>query len=627
MHFEDISLTRRARLGAESLEARLAPANLALANLTPTIAVPAAAVVNAAAKTAELSVLGADDGGEQNLRYTWYVSATKGGIPAPTLSYTPGFDGNRATVRGLVANGTYIAYGYMVDTGGRWVYSSTTFNVPEPGYQPPTVAQPAKAVVNPDGMSARLTVLGSDDKGEANLKYTWQLTSPSGVPYPYLEYSAGLKGETATARVFAPGTYTATARITDNGFTFVTSSVTFTVAEVRQPLSVSPPSKTVNVGTSFDFDAVYRNQFGSVAGSPKTPTTWTLVSGPGTVNAAGVFTAPAAPGVTVLKAVADGAEAFTTVVTRDPGNVPAKTSHVLGEQKVLVVQWVYADSPGTGNTPIDFADATKRAKKVDDWVRQQSFNKSGLNFTFVPVHIRLDNTKAHYQGLRNFTIESNEALRKAQALDPSFNESGYDRIWFATTPTDLGSAGKAYLGGKQLWMALIGGTGYHNHEFAHTYGVDHAHADYDIGGDISGPTKVRLGWLTPTDANGFRNQAVTAGGTFRLYDDNSSFAAPDGVRALQLAYGSGGYNKYTLSYSSYDKNQKLLIHEAEQNRLDTTPGSLTKNDWKDGGVAVGQSYVLPNKTPDSKTIRVTVLAAVPATVGKPAWLNVKVELF
>lgn len=612
MAFENVRLSRSARPRFEALEARVVPANLA-----PTIAQAATAVVDAAAKTAELSVLGADDGGEQNLRYTWYAYATRSGVPAPTLSYPPGLDGNRATVRGLVPGGQYGAYAYVTDAAGLRTYNSVSFNLPDPNYRAPTIAQPARAVASSDGASVRLSVLGADDGGEAKLNYSWSVS-----PYAPLEYSYGLNGDTATARPTTPGTYTATARITDGGYTPVSSSVTFTVAEIRQPLSVSPPSKTMNVGTSFGFDAVYRNQFGGIAAAPRTATTWTLVSGPGTVDAAGVFTAPATPGVTVLKATADGAEAFTTVVTRDPGTVPARTSHTLGEQKVLVVQWVYADSPGTGNVPISYAEAFKRSNQVDAFFRQQSFNKTSLNFTFVPVSIRLDYPKAHYENLRNFYVEANEAVAKAATLDPSFNRAGYDRVWFATTPTSLGATGRGQLGGKDLWIGMINGRGYHIHEFAHTYGLNHSHEDHDIGNNISVPSKIRLGWVTATDTQGFSYKTLTSTGTHRLYPESSTLPAADGQRAFLVAYAKpgGGTGTYTLSYNTW-QYPGLLIHEAEQDRLDPTPGT----GWQDAPIAVGSSYVLPNKTSDGKTVRITVLAAVPAAGGKPPGLDIKVE--
>lgn len=624
MSFEAVGLARKARPQFESLEARVVPANLA-----PTIAQPINAVVDAATLTAQLSVLGADDGGEQNLKYNWNVSPHTyvSGAPLPQVTYSPGLDGERATVR-FPSPGLYYVNATIYDAQNAVVRERLTLPVGV-SYVAPTVAQPAKALLNSDQTKVALSVLGADDGGESNLYYTWTIrpaaSSPPGTPFPTITTFSGPDGNLASANISAPGSYIATVTIRDKVYLTTMSEVTVTVAAIRQPLSVSRTTLTMNVGTSFDFDAVYRDQFGNPMASPQSATVWSIVSGPGAIDPAGKFTAPAVRGVTVIKAVADGATAYTTVVTRDPGTVPPRSSRTVGEQKVLVVQWVFADQypsgpDGRGNIPIDYTRAEEIGRNLDSWFRQQSFSKTGLSFTYVPVMVRMDITAAEFSSFKgNFT---QEILQKVQRLDSSFNQANFDRIWIGPDLPNMPSTGLA--AGNYFWLPFA--VPYASHELAHTFGLPHPTEDEDIGVDITAPSKLQLGWITPTDPLGFRVKTYTdftTGGITRLYDLNSTLAAPDGDRSVRVG-------NYTLSYSSFRGNRDLIIHEGPLNRLDTTPGSNPETggwggqDWTDGGVAVGRSYTLP-ATVSGKYVRLTVLGLTPAAGGKPAGMDVKVE--
>lgn len=94
----------------------------------PTVATAAAATPNPVntGVTSNLSVLGADDGGEPALTYFWGVV---GNPPAPVNFSVNGSNSAKNTVASFSANGTYNLYVSIRDAGGQAVISNVTVNV------------------------------------------------------------------------------------------------------------------------------------------------------------------------------------------------------------------------------------------------------------------------------------------------------------------------------------------------------------------------------------------------------------------------------------------------------------------------------------------------------------------
>ena len=83
-------------------------ANYALPNTAPTVATPAAAAPNPSAGVqSQLSVLGADSGGEANLTYTWTTLSQPAGSPNPTFSAN-GVNSAKNTTVTVSAAGNYV---------------------------------------------------------------------------------------------------------------------------------------------------------------------------------------------------------------------------------------------------------------------------------------------------------------------------------------------------------------------------------------------------------------------------------------------------------------------------------------------------------------------------------------
>jgi len=94
----------------------------------PSIATPAAATPNpiVLGNTAQLNVIGADDGGEANLNYTWIVL---GNPPAPVAFSSNGTNAAKNTTAIFTANGAYNVAAVIRDAGGQTVTSNVIVNI------------------------------------------------------------------------------------------------------------------------------------------------------------------------------------------------------------------------------------------------------------------------------------------------------------------------------------------------------------------------------------------------------------------------------------------------------------------------------------------------------------------
>jgi hypothetical protein len=102
-------------------------ANVTIANTAPTIATHVSASPNPVigSKTA-LSVLGADDGGEANLTYTWTTTGTP---PAPVTFTRNGNNTAKNTIARFTQSGTYTLKVTVTDNGGLSTEDSITISV------------------------------------------------------------------------------------------------------------------------------------------------------------------------------------------------------------------------------------------------------------------------------------------------------------------------------------------------------------------------------------------------------------------------------------------------------------------------------------------------------------------
>ena len=161
----------------------------------------------------------------------------------------------------------------------------------------PTLITAASATTNPvAGKTANLTTLGTDDAGESNLIYTWNLVN---LPPGNVSFSAnGTNAAKNTTVTFTKsGTYVFKVTITDGGgLSVANSSSLLVIVSVNQSLTsivVTPAGPTIAPAANQQFLAVGYDQFG--AAMVVQPTiTWSTTSGVGTINSStGLYSASA----------------------------------------------------------------------------------------------------------------------------------------------------------------------------------------------------------------------------------------------------------------------------------------------------------------------------------------------
>ena len=177
----------------------------------------------------------------------------------------------------------YNTWGYQVSSGA----VLTVYNLP-------TVATAASATPSPvTGTTTTLSTLGASGAGEGTLTYIWATT---GTPPAAVTYSANgtNAAKTTTATFTKAGSYNFQVTITDLQGGSVTSPVAVTVNQTQTSASVSPATASVQTNNTQQFTASANDQFGAAMSSQPT-FTWT-VSGGGTINGSGLFTAGSSAG-------------------------------------------------------------------------------------------------------------------------------------------------------------------------------------------------------------------------------------------------------------------------------------------------------------------------------------------
>ena len=199
----------------------------------------------------------------------------------------------------------------------RYLAQMVAFKPGGPANAAPTVAAPADATPNPvAATTTNLSVLGADDGGEANLIYTW---APTGArPAPVTFSANGTNAAKNTVATFTKaGNYSFQVTIKDQGNLTAASSVNVTVKQTVTSITVAPATATVAAGATQQFTATASDQFNvSLVSQPSF--NWT-VSGGGTINASGLFTAGnSAGGPFTVTAASSGASGTANVTVTGP---------------------------------------------------------------------------------------------------------------------------------------------------------------------------------------------------------------------------------------------------------------------------------------------------------------------
>ena len=245
---------------------------------------------------------------------------------------------------------------------------------------PPTVAASASGSPNPaSGTTTALSVLGADDAGEQNLRYTWSTT---GSPPAAVSFSANgtNAAKSTTASFTRAGSYSFKVTITDAAGSTVTSSVDVTVGQVASTVKVAPTDVSIAAGATQQFSAVVSDQFGVAISSPSV--SWGVTGG-GAISASGLFTASDAPGGPFTINASSGGKTGTATVTITSASSNPSSLSARGDS--FVRDGSYASS--------NFGSSSTLEVKTHDasWNRNSyvSFDLSGSSNSIANAKLRL----------------------------------------------------------------------------------------------------------------------------------------------------------------------------------------------------------------------------------------------
>jgi len=236
----------------------------------------------------------------------------------------------------------------------------------------------------------------------------------------------------------------------------------------------------------------------------------------------------------------------------DAASVPDHQSHTVGWQEVYVFVQAKEGYEHGELIPSDFmAGRVEAARIINEHFQRFSYFRTGLRFTIFPYFV--ENSSGQWQ-----------IVDDARTIEPDLDVSAYHRIW---NDSWQGGAGLAQWGGKLLRTGL--GDHYPaRHELAHTYGVGHPQF-VSIGRQEGANTKIRWGWLTEDEPNGYGYKSVNSDGTYRLFNygtpDQLPVGVPGGHIALQLRTGDG-----PLAINNHNGRNKWSLFVGDE-RLDLDP--------------------------------------------------------
>jgi len=252
------------------------------------------------------------------------------------------------------------------------------------GNQAPTIATAAAASPNPaTGTTVSLSALGADDGGEANLVYTWAAVGSPPAPVT-LSANASNAAKNTTATFSRAGTYVMSVTATDAAGATATSQVSVVVQQQLTTISVSPTSASVAVNRTQQFLAAARDQFGT-AMSTQPSVTWS-VSGGGTIDAMGVFTAGNSAGGPFSIAATSGSTRGTASVSVTSSAVTSYATNFDQNQSPISEAGAWSSNLDPLQTPVSVSNGLAIGTQTGAEFSSNNFNDSAayLAGTFPP---------------------------------------------------------------------------------------------------------------------------------------------------------------------------------------------------------------------------------------------------
>ena len=242
-------------------------ASITVTNATPTVATAAAASPATVTSTSTaLSVLGADDGGESNLIYSWSVLSRPTGAAVPSFSLN-GSNAAQNTTATFSQAGTYVIQATITDAGGLSTTSPVTLTVDQ------TFTSIALSPANTSlaaGGTQQFSATALDQFGigmAVQPSFTWSATDgvidptglfvapPTSGPVTIGATSGSVGGSTTVTIVGSNTAIASPSTVTGNSTTLsvsggATSGVTYTWTTLTEPFGAASPTFSVNASSA-----------------------------------------------------------------------------------------------------------------------------------------------------------------------------------------------------------------------------------------------------------------------------------------------------------------------------------------------------------------------------------------
>jgi hypothetical protein len=219
-----------------------------------------------------------------------------------------------------ISMGSTIFVGLAVTARNNSALNTSTFTnvtlttTPSTNAAPTVQTAAAASPATVTGTTSNLSVLGADDGGESNLKYTWSVarypTSPTQATVTFSANNSNA-AKASTATFTSAGTYVLNVTIKDTGGLTATSTVTVTVNQTFTSIAVSPTTPSISPLGTQQFTALAKDQFGNAMSQS---ITWSVYSGTGTINSTtGLYTATATGTTATIRATSGSIYGSTTI--------------------------------------------------------------------------------------------------------------------------------------------------------------------------------------------------------------------------------------------------------------------------------------------------------------------------
>ena len=323
-----------------------------------------------------------------------------------------------------------------------------------------------------------------------------------------------------------------------------------------------------------------------------------------------------------------------------------------GLKTVLVIRVDFPDRPGEpvdyNNQPLTVARAQNLfASEVNPFFVNNSYDKTSLQATVIPVVVRLPQPQTFYTQASNHHVMRADAQNAARAIGFETNNFDLEVIAFSNTNA-FNWAGLGGLGSKGTWLNGYFGAEVTIHELGHNYGLQHAgswrtndgtvigqgvNVEYGDTFDTMGHAtslqnhfnaryKQILDWLTNENV-----RTVTEDGVYRIFAQDAF--AQGGIRALKIR--KDGAKDYWIEFRQLFTSSpnvmngaiirwETLVDGSQRTQLlDMTPGTIHNGGLNyDQPLLIGQSFL-----DNVNRIKITVVGKGNTT---PESLDIRVEL-